>query len=67
MQIDTQNPRFLWGAEAIAKATGQTRHSIYHLFGKGQIPGAIKIGGTIVLDLDAFRAAFRGGGTNATA
>ena len=66
MQIDTQNPRFLWGAEAIAKATGQTKHSVYHLVSKGLIPGAIKIGGSIVLDLDEFRAAFRGG-TNATA
>lgn len=66
MQLET-DCRYVWGADAIGQATGQSRHAVYHKFAKGHLPGAIKLGGTLVLDLEEFRAAFREGGPDAGA
>jgi len=35
----------IWGAEAIAKAIGRSKNSVYMMLEAGQIPGTMRVGG----------------------
>lgn len=53
----TERPtsNMLWGAAAIAAFLGKTPRATFHLLERGQVPGAVKIGGQWALSVDVFK------------
>lgn len=52
---DQPTANLLWGCAQIARFLGRTERSVFHMLEANQLPGATKIGGRWVLDVDVFR------------